>query len=236
MDKTSIDKTSVLDSAIKVSTINDLAGDWVNLKYLRSIQKTKSPKISQNVGQYSYISFNRDTATFVSNFHEWISFNIKSDGTNHFYCMRYDKDTIRMIVSNDKMTVIHNGINETYLKYQMCIPNDDWGTWLLNKEIFSGKYLNVDSLNHTVVFNDDGSVKGFLDFNSYEVMPNYYFAGSEFDILYMKKKPKDKFEYTWIFSNDTLKIYNLDCQEFDSINNMCVETKIGKLQYRLIKK
>jgi len=107
--------------------------------------------------------------------------------------------TIRMLVSNDKMTVIHNGTSETYLKYQMRLPNNDYGIKLLNKEIFSGEYLNVDSRKHTVVFSDDGSVKGFQDFNSYEVTPNYYFAGCEFDILYMKKKPKDRFEYTWTF-------------------------------------
>jgi len=235
-NKSGIDKTSIADASSKVSTINDLSGDWVNIKYLRSIQKTKSPKISQNVGEYSYISFSNDTALFILGFHEGVDLKVKSNGANNFYCVGYDNDTIRMIVSNDNMTVIHKGARETYLKYQMSLPNDEFAIRLLNKEIFSGDYRDVDSPNHTVAFSDDGSVKGFLDFTSYFVSPDYYDAGCDFDIIYMRMRPEDRFEYTWTFSKDTLKIFNLDCQVFDSLNNVCAETKKGKLLYRLIKK
>jgi hypothetical protein len=230
------DKTSISDSSLNVSSINNLAGDWVNLKYLRSIQKTKSPKISQNEGEYSYIRFSNDTALFILGFHEGVDLKVKSYGANNYYCVGYDNDTIRMIVSNAKLTVVHKGAKETYLKYNMRLPNDDFGIRLLNKEIFSGVYRDIDSPNHIVTFTDDGLVKGFLDFNSYVVDPDYADVACNFDIIYLRLKPSDRFKYTWTFSKDTLKIYNLDCAVYDSIENMCLETKIGQLQYRLIKK
>jgi hypothetical protein len=235
--KSGIDKTLISDSASNDSMINNLAGDWVNLKYLQSIQKTKSPKISQNEGgEYSYIRFSSDTALFIFGFHEALDLKVKFEGNNNFYCVGFNNDTIRMIVSNDKLTVVHRGAKETFLKYNMRLPYDDFGIRLLNKEIFSGVYRDIDSPNHIVTFTDDGLVKGFLDFNSYVVDPDYADAGCNFDIIYLRKIPKDRFKYTWTFSKDTLKIFNLDCAVYDSAENMCLETKIGQLQYRLIKK
>jgi hypothetical protein len=228
-------KSLSADSNTKL-TISDLSGDWVNLKYLHSIQKTRSPKISQGIGEFSYVTFSRDTALFIFGFHEGSDLKVIADKPNRFFCAGYDNDTIWMIVSNDTLIINHKGTQETYLKYQMSLPNDEFGNRLLNKEIFSGDYVNVDSPGQSVSFSDNGNVKGFLDYSTYFVSSDYYDAGCDFDIIYLRKKTNDRVEYTWNFSKDTLMIYKLDCQTYDSTSEMCVETKIGKLQYRLIKK
>ncbi|MDR6561903.1 MULTISPECIES: hypothetical protein [unclassified Arcicella] len=222
--------------SVSTLTVYDLAGDWVNLKYLYSIQKTKSPKISQNEGEFSFITFRSDTAMFVYGFHEGIDMKVITEKPNNFFCVDYDNDTIRISVLNDTMIIANKGIREKYIKYQMGLPNETFSSRLLNKEIFSGNYQVVDSPKQSISFSEDGIVKGFLDFNSYLVQDDYIDAGCQFDLLHLRKNPDDRFEYTWSFSKDTLMIYNLDCKSYDTDLDRCVETKKGKLLYKLIKK
>lgn len=223
-------------SSNKTLDIKDLAGDWVNTKYLKSVQKTKSARISQYACEYSYITVKSDTALFILSFHEGMDLKIIPNKMNSFYCIGYNNDTIKLIVSNDTMIVNHTANQDTFLKYPMQFPNESLTNRLLTKEIFSGDYVNVDSANHILSFKDDGLVNGFLNYSSYFVQDDYVDAGCNLDILYLRNMPDDRFEYTWTYLNDTLIIYKLDCQEFDTISKRCVITKKGKLIYRLVKK
>lgn len=219
-----------------IITINDLSGDWVNLKYLHSIQKTKSPKESQGEGEYSYVTISNDTALFILGFHEGFDLKIKTFNENSFYCIGYYGDTIKMTVSNDTMVIKNKLTKDTYIRYQMRFPGSWFGSLLLNKEIFSGIYKDVDFPDHTISFTDNGKVAGFLDYISYVVQDDYADAGCQYDIVYLRKEPDDRFEYTWRFAGDTLIIYNLDCMSFDNENDICLETERGKILYRLLKK
>jgi hypothetical protein len=103
------------------------------------------------------------------------------------------------------------------------------------REIFAGDYTTSASPTKRVSFTDDGRVKGLDGFRTYFVQEDYYDAGCDYDILYMKMASDNQNKYTWTFTKDTLYIYELNCTKFDSINDMCEETKRGCLKYRLIK-
>jgi hypothetical protein len=110
-----------------IITIHDLSGDWVNLKYLHSIQKTKSPRESQGEGNIACITFRNDTAFFSFAFHEGDNCTIHPYGHNGFYGVNeYSGDSTWMVVSNDTLMIKNKDVQETFVKYQMSLNNNDF--------------------------------------------------------------------------------------------------------------
>lgn len=87
-----------------------------------------------------------------------------------------------------------------------------------------------------MIFRDNGEVIGFQNYKSYAIQEDYFDAGCQFDLLYLRYDIEDRFEYTWSFSSDTLIIYKLDCMTYDTFSDRCIETKRGEIVYRLLKK
>lgn len=215
--------------------IKDLSGEWVNTKYLNAVRKTKSAKISQDACIHSFIRFTNDTALFVYSLHEGISVKISMLKQNSFICNFPENIKTKLYISNDTLFFYENGTKESFFKYDIYANEDMLNDRLLNKEIFSGEYTIIDSLNKKLIFQEDGTVTGFWNYKSFFIQYDYIDAGCNLDILYLRVEPIDRYEYTWQFKNDTLQIYKLDCIEYDSINKLCLETKKGKLIYRLLK-
>jgi hypothetical protein len=216
-------------------SIKDLSGDWVNIKYLNSVQKTKSAKISQESCEISYIEFKSDTALIIFNFHEGDVLILDSTSINTFIYKHYQYKAI-FLIKNDTLFMTFGENYDTLVKYQMQISPNLYSNLLLNNEIFAGSYYIADSVQRTLTFTKDGKVEGFLNFKYYSVLEDYYDAGCNYDIIFLYNEITDRKEYTWSYDQGTLNIFELDCLVYDSIYRFCYDNKIGKLVCKLIKK
>jgi len=219
------------------SLFSEYAGDWVNLKYFKAAQESKSAKYSQSACEYSYVTINNDTASFAIYIHEVEQYKILKSKTSNVFCTNFNSELIHMSVSNDTLFIVKGNNRDLFVRYQMLIPNRKYfANRLLAKEIFSGDYISQSNPINNVRFNDNGTVSGLSDFKTYGVEDDYFFDGCNLDILYLQADSKDRIQYTWEFVKGKLMIYKLDCEIFDKSSSMCVKTKKGKLLFQLIKK
>ena len=219
----------------KIYSINDLTGDWVNIKYLKSVQTSRSAKLSQESCEYNFVRFHNDTVLIILHFHEGIDLKLDSLDKNIFNA-RYNNDSIVFHIYNDTLLMNFEKTKDTFISYQMTVPRVLYSNRLLNREIFSGIYNVIDSANKTITFSENGDVSGFDKFKMYTVLDDYNDSGCNFDVIFLNNNPRDRSnEYTWTYSKDTLCIYDLDCVSFDSVSNYCYDNKIGKLIYKLKK-
>ena len=220
----------------KLYSLKDLKGEWVNIKYLKSVRATKSAMAAQGVCEYSFVRFHNDSALLVISFHEGVDFKVDSLSDNVFKGTN-DFDSTLFKLKNDTLFLTFQNKIDTLVAYPITIASFTYANRLLNKEIFEGNYEVVGAGNKTISFTADGQVSGFLNFSKYFVSDDYFDAGCNYDMIYFNTNKNDRTnKFTWKFKADTLCIYQLDCAVFDTVSSYCTETKVGKLIYALKKK
>lgn len=226
---------------IPLFSTEDISGQWVNVKYLRSVLTTKSAKISQVACELSYVEINNDTALIIINFHESLTVHLENTYASTFVFKSGDY-IYNFVAKNDTLFSSYQNTYDslptydTLIKYNMTFTDPyKKSNKLLNQEIFTGNHQIVDSSNKTLTFYEEGEVKGFKKFKYYSVLEDYFDAGCNFDILFLYNDNTACIEYTWKHFGDTLAIYELDCLVYDSTNNYCYDNKVGKLVYKLFK-
>jgi len=212
-----------------LETIIPFAGFWVNERYLNDIKKSKSPRESQGFYE-SCITIPERTlqvTRMVWGFHDGGAdlVVVKNKDRYQFY-YKYN-DTIRdfaqdiEIISKEKIKIGDNFFIKTNSNF-------------LEEILFKSKY--VDSNGTTVEFTATGKVVGLGDYKIYRPLYDYNAEGMNVDQIALLQTEKDGKLFGFKFNADTLLIYELNCLQYDSLNNMCVVVDFGQMTFKLTRK
>ncbi len=203
---------------------NPFYGRWVSLRYLNALLQSKSPAKSQENDLFYEIGKRLSDTGYTFVYHEGGNQFIVLKKNNRYFKMSSDRDKKDEIfkISNDTIKigadtfirVVNNvGISEHYL--------------------FKGSYI---SGNKSVVFNDDGTIKG-LDSNQYYFVVNDYIGLSmekSANLIYIGNSKEKTSIYCFEFTKNALLIYDNKCLE-ENENKDCVLFGKGRLRYVLRK-
>lgn len=222
-----------------------IQGVWVKKDYIEKVNQTKSPLAAANLTNgitTMYINTDKivgDSLTFTVGYgnHEGGELTFKFKGKK----MKSDHYEINYAV-NGKDTVLslnytENGknIRTEYIKALNKQPDDNLGfgmDLLINKGLAVGSYHLTDGpMQQDIIFEADGKVKGFFNFNSYYIdidlnndpMTNLDEIG--FDIM-----SKHHVRFNFKINKDTLNLYET------RPNADSTELIVGNLKYQLVRK
>ncbi len=225
------DRTENLKSITETETVFSdsiipFHGFWATEKYINTLTKTKSPRQSQDDGEFFQVPrFYKDRA-FPCVYHEGgADFHVVKRDNSYYLKSDYDKNDSTEIVfidNGNKMKIW----NKRYVKTQekIGIPEDI---------LFKGLYKLGDK---SVTLNADGTIIGLDSIKFYSVENDYIGPGmGDVDILYLGKTDKEKLTHCFEFKSDTLLIYDITCNETDE-NGICMDIQKGQLKWTLEKK
>jgi len=115
--------------------------------------------------------------------------------------------------------------NEKYIKLE------DRNT-IAEKTIFAGTYVLGDK---EVTISASGNISGLDSVSRISVENDYIGPGMDLDLIYLQIGNRGNVNHTFNFSEDTLHIYSVYCNETDE-NGGCLDTKRGELLWTLVKK
>jgi hypothetical protein len=195
-------------------------GIWVNEKYFESLMKHKSPKRSQKIGEVTVLGFENGKAKINYAFHEGL--NGALERRDAIYYLKDES-------GNEKAVTLSKALDE--LKYNKehfkKIDVKDYYK-ILEGLLFKGKYKLEGK---EIEFTENGEIKGWADFDTYEPFADYYDEGMQVDQLSLSKKGKEPEFFGFRFSSHKLNIYDLKCLQME--NNVCAVVENGKLKYKL---
>jgi len=205
---------------------------FVNAKYIKTITVSKSAKKSQDSCKISSIIFERDSVVVCLNVHEYYKLKLFRKNAKSFFCFMNENDTINLNYINNNLKVSSQFGQETFVKFITDEITKNSEKEVLKKMIFKGAYIDAVS-GQSVIFKEDGSVNGILNFKAYDVQSDYYDEGCNLDILRLGKDESSYESFTWEYDKEILILYRLECAEMDSISNDCGITKKGVIVCKL---
>jgi hypothetical protein len=211
---------------IEADTIIPFHGFWATEKYIHTLIKTKSPRQSQDDGEFFQIPLSNRDRAFPCVYHEGgPDFHVVKHNNSYFLKAddnKTDSTEIIITANGSKMKIG----DQIYVKTKENggIPED---------LLFKGQYNSEDK---SVTLNGDGTIVGLDGINYYSVENDYIGPGMDnVDILYFGKTKTEKRTHCFEFKADTLLIYNIVCKETDD-NGNCLDIQKGQLKLKLIKK
>ncbi|MFZ1677097.1 MAG: hypothetical protein WAT91_07490 [Saprospiraceae bacterium] len=203
-------------------------GQWVNLKYIESLKRTKSPSKSQDVAYLSFVTIDQNMVSSVWNFHEGTSDSLTLISDNEIEAA--SKARYRLVTPEKLLSTTDKGV-DTLFRFDM-IEKNEFSNRAINEFVFKGNYSDG---NTNVEFTSDGKIKGLDAFDTYAALQDYYDAGLNLDKLLLYKGNTEN-EFTWDFKGDKLIIYTIECKKFDKTDSRCVVLKRGKKAFTLTRK
>ena len=222
------ENSSIISETETVSsdTIIPFHGFWATEKYISILTKTKSPRQSQDDGEFFKVPKSYKDRAFPCVYHEGgAGFRIVKHNNSYYLKADYDKNDSTEIVfidNGNKMKLW----NKIYVKTQenIGIPEDI---------LFKGQYKLGDK---SVILNANGTIDGLDSVKFYTVENDYIGPGmGDVDILYLGKTEKEKSTHCFEFKSDTLLIYDINCKETDE-SGTCLDIQKGQLKWKLTKK
>ncbi len=218
----SVSETETVSS----DTIIPFHGIWVTEKYISTLTKTKSPRQSQDDGEFFQVPKSYKDRAYPFVYHEGgADFRIVKSANSYYLKADYDKNDSTKIVflDNGKKMKIWNKVY-VKIKENIGIPED---------LLFKGQYMLGDNF---VTLNADGTISGLDSIKFYAVENDYIGPGmGDVDIIYLGKTEKEKFTHCFKFKVDTLFIYYIDCKETDE-DGTCMDIQKGQLKWTLTRK
>ena len=207
-------------------TIIPFNGFWATEKYINILTKTKSPRQSQDAGEFFQIpkSFIDKAYPFV--YHEGgADFHVVKKNNSYYLIADNYKNDSTLIHFTDGENKIIIG-DEIYFKRQENIG-------IPEELLFKGQYfLGAKS----VTLNADGTILGLDNIKFYTVQNDYIGPGmGDVDILYLGKTINEKLTYCFEFNSDSLLIYDTKCNGADE-SGKCLDIRKGRLKWTLVKK
>ncbi|MEP6795267.1 MAG: hypothetical protein ABJB16_13135 [Saprospiraceae bacterium] len=203
-------------------------GQWVNLKYIESLKRTKSPSKSQDVAYLSFVTIDKNMVSSVWNFHEGTSDSLTLISDHEIETPAKARYTL---ISPEKLLSTTDKGIDTLFRFDMNEKNE-LSNRAINEFVFKGNYSNGKT---NVEFTGDGKVKGLDAFDTYAALQDYYDAGLNLDKLLLYKGDNET-EFTWEFKGDKLILYAIECKKYDKADKRCVVLKRGKKVYTLMRK
>jgi hypothetical protein len=211
---------------VSFDTIIPFHGFWATEKYINTLRKTKSPRQSQDDGEFFQVPKSSKDRAFPCVYHDGgADFHIIKFNNSYYLKADYDKNDsteIAFIDNGNKMKIW----NKIYVKTQenIGIPEDI---------LFKGQYRLGGK---SVTLNADGTITGLDSVKFYSVENDYIGPGmGDVDILYLGKTQTEKLTHCFEFKSDTLLIYEINCKETDE-DGTCMDIQKGQLRWTLEKK
>jgi len=220
------------DSNFKtLDTAISFHGFWVNETFAASLRETQSPLLA-TIPENSCIYIPDRTLKptgMIYGFHEggeaWV---VVKNGTEHELWdenMENKRSSIR-ILPGGKLQIG----KESFVKLKYDNRSETQPT-ILEELLFAGTYK--DPQGGSVVFTYDGRVSGLDSFQTYSAAIDVMEENVDRMGLAINRGRETDFGYR--FRNDTLRIFELDCLDYDSTNKACITQDLGKLRYILVK-
>jgi hypothetical protein len=210
-----------------------LHGDWVCEKYINELKRLKSPHDAQDDAfMFSFPKRNKDTAIFISSFHLAGGIHITPEGDGYQFWGDFltCKDTTEHMKFTGKDTMYVNGTK--YIRIARDTEINE-APPVAEEFLFSGTYTRENGKQ--VEFTSDNNVIGLDTLTTYYVELDYYDQGLNLDQMVLGNN-KNKDSYGFKFHEDTLCIYTLGCQVYDTNTKECAVVTYDKLLYKLCKK
>lgn len=212
----------------KLDTVVPFTGFWLNEIYINNIAKTGSPRACQNLSECCIDIPGRtlQSTSMIYGFHEGGQEIVVVCDLQNFRLYYKDNDTINklaydiQVISDKKIKIGSNTFIKTDRRF-------------LEDILFSGEY--IDGTGARIQFLKNGQINGLGNFITYEPIYDYMDAGKDVDLINLKENNKTSFPYGFRFNKDTLFIYNLNCETFDSTENVCLESSLGTIKFKLIR-
>ncbi len=203
-------------------TIVPFHGFWASEKYINTLMKTKSPRQSQDDGEFWVIPKLYLDRAYPCVYHEGgPDYHVIKNGNSYF--LRSSYDSIQIVFIDDGRKIKIGDWLYIKTKENVGVPED---------LLFKGSYKFIDK---SVVFNADGTVKGLDSINFFSVQNDYIGPGmGDVDIVYLGKTKEEDLTHCFQFQADTLFIYNIQCLEEDD-RGTCLDIQKGDLKYKLVK-
>jgi hypothetical protein len=228
----------------KLDTLIPFSGYWLSEEYFNNIKKYKSPKKAQDNSEFIFIP-NRTLkpAMLVMDFHEGDpELTILKNGTKYQMWALHDdgisesSNELSIFNSNDIQIISPTKIkigDKSFVKINGITTNENRFK-ILEEILFQGQYTNASG--NSIEFKNNGEVIGLDSFHYYQPNEDYYDEGMQVDQVSLGKAEKDLDWFGFKFKNDTLELYKLKCNAFDSTSHNCGEVELGQLIYKLWRK
>ena len=216
-------------NAQKQDTVVPFGGFWLNETYIKNIERTRSPRESQDASHDCCLfmpSSTLQTASIATDVHEGGREMVLVKNDNSFQFYYKENDTISHLAYNIQVI----SANKLKVGQYTFIKTDEN---FIADILFSGKYQ--DKLGNTVQFSKDGHIKGLGTYSVYNPMYDYLGPGLDVDQVDMGPSTQKMETFGFKFSQDTLFIHNLNCLLRDSSDNSCLEVTLGDIKYKLIR-
>lgn len=240
--------SAIQHDPITIGAIIPFAGYWLNDDYYNCILEFKSPRKANELTGCNFIIIPHNTSenvTMICNFHEETYFTkivntkngfeiswIEQGGISQYQIEIQQISKTQIKIADKHFTKVNPSIDKGFFHSSL-----EQQYLILEEILFKGKYLTTD--NNYVEFKKNGEVLGIDDFQYYSPIIFYFNDGGlQVDQVYLGKSEQDKNikPYGFKFVEDTLRIYKLNCLEFDSTSNSCGVVEFGELFYTLLKK
>jgi len=213
------------------STLNDsiipFKGLWVNENYIKTIKTTKSPILGQSEVYESYIyipSKLHQRTVMIYNFHDGgADLTIQRLDSSYWFYSLDLKDKYDKVMLNNNKLIINN------IPFVRIADSTSKG--ILETILFQGLYQLND---RQIEFTDEGLIKGWDKFDSYLPIHDYFGPALNVDQIILKKG-KNKVEKGFKFINDSLYIYDLKYELYDSVNQQYDSVAFKEILYGLKK-
>jgi len=245
---------------LKQHFIPILNGVWVLTDYIEEIEKTQSPlkasdKLNGIVAMDIDENMQSDTI-FVGisiNNHEGYNFttyfvqgqnstslktNIPDyDEESNYFELGYEtgnNQTFLVLYHYNKNNQLID--KKEFTKVSDKVQNSDVSRglqYIVNKKLFSGNYLSIDSKNSTgkVKFNSDGSLTGFPDFKTYYVITDFLGGPvATFDEIIFNLYEENSKGFAFKIDGDTTFLYSTTGDE-----DKGEPLQIDKVEYKLVR-
>lgn len=220
---TDISSSVTAASKKKPATI-ELAGSWVNQKYLSHLQETKSPKKAQDMASISMLQWPNtpvEQGMILWEWHEGMPLSLEKVSDTTWQVQAGEEEAILALLSEN--TFLYQA--DTFQKIEAVQE------YLGNALLFEGDFTMEEK---TIRFQANGQVLDLADSLSYyAVLLDYYDQGREVDLVRLGKDAASAQLYPFQFKQDTLYIYELACKQEQ--DGSCVEIDRGEEIWRLVK-
>ncbi len=208
------------------------SGFWVNETYIKSVQKTKSPRLPNGMLEScikiptSTLSVTRMVSGFYDGGPNLVI--LKKGNSYQFWSedLEYKGDEIE-VINKTKIKIK----NQVFIKMNDKITIDN--PTILEEILFKGTYKN--EAGEIVEFKSDGQISGLKNFTFYSAVLCYTGPGLDVDQIAFGKSKSETEIFAYKYKNEDLEIYELKCIQKDLENNICEIVDYGKLLYVLKK-
>lgn len=217
-----------------IDTTISFSGYWLSSNYITSLKTHKSPSLAQKGSKFITIP-NRTlkTTMLLEDFHENgvpITLLLNNDTLEIWNKINgYITDFICPIIRcPDKKIQINNTTFE-----QIKPMHTENNILILEEILFKGLYKTEQ--NKDVQFINTGELKGLEKYQYYFPVIDYENIELPIDKIGLGVNNKYFDYYGFKFIKNRLELYNINCIEYDSINNICNKETFGKKVYTLVK-